>query len=207
MSTSRDTFKKAIAHADRLIAGTKATAGKPTAQEGTMFVASVALTYAAWEAYVEDVAIEVTEHLAGVIKAEVLPDSARQAIEAKKPSTWDLAVHPGWQTLWKNLVREIAHGDASSETYGMNTANEGQTKKLFLAVGLDPFRDVTREDLDALKELVSARGTVVHTATAPETFKKATAKGYRELVDKLVTAVDSAVWDQAKALEKKSKAL
>jgi hypothetical protein len=205
MSTALDTFGKSVKHADRLIAGTKVGVGKPSAQEVSMFVASVALTYAAWETFVEDSAVEVTEHLAGMIRPEVLPQSAREAIEGTKPTTWELAVHPGWQALWVARVRTLARGDVDSATYGMNTANEAQTRKLFQVVGLDPFRTVAKADLIDLEALVRARGEVVHTASAPESFKKATAKGYRDLADRLVHAVDASLWKDVDAIVKQSR--
>lgn len=190
MSDALDTFRTALKHADRLIAGTKTGPGKPSAQEGSMFVASVALTYAAWECYIEDVAIEVVTVLADEVDSSKVPDSVRSALEKTKPSTWQLIVHPGWRELWKALVKAAAKGDEESATFGMNTARIHQIIRFYELVGLDPLQVLTKDEKSRLEALVTARSAVVHTATAPTDFKKAKATEYRELVDTVAAKVD-----------------
>lgn len=167
-----------------------------------MFAASVAFAYAAWEAYIEDVAIEVTEFMADDIDAEHVPATAQKAIDdpKTKPSAWELLVHPGWRRLWVKRVRLAAKGDETQNLYGLNTARESQVRGLFELVGLDPFRATQKDELAALDLLVTERGTVVHTATTPDDFKKGNAKKHRDLVLALADAVDETLRTQAHAL-------
>jgi hypothetical protein len=205
MSESLKDFRLALRHADRLIEGTKSTAGKPTAQEGTMFVASVALTYAAWEAYVEDLAVEATQHLSESIDAADVPESSRQAIESRKSNPWDLFVHPGWRAIWRDAVLVKAKGEQSKDPksrdeFGMNTAREKQIRTLFRAVGIDFMDKVSADDRAALEDLVTARGEVVHAASAPAAFKKSKAKAYRDLVERMALVADEELRQQITAL-------
>lgn len=99
-----------------------------------MFVASVALTYAVWEAYVEDAAVEVSSFLADNIDPGRVPASARSAIESVSSSAWELTVHPGWREIWKSRVMALAKGDPSGDQFGMNTAGTKQIELLYSAV-------------------------------------------------------------------------
>lgn len=200
MSKALDEFQVSLQHTDNLMAGTKTGRGKPTNQEASMFVASVALTYAAWEAYVEDVAIEATEALAHATAEDRVPDSAREAIEKGKPTAWQLTVHPGWRSLWLQGVKTLAKGDAEAGRFGMNTARIKQITTLFLPVGLDFVGAIVKDDRSALEKLVTARGLVVHSASAPESFNKAAAKGYRDLVARMASAADEHLRRQVEEL-------
>ncbi|MCS5507134.1 hypothetical protein [Curtobacterium flaccumfaciens] len=204
MSNSLKNFQVSLKHTDNLMAGTKTGPGKPSNQEASMFVASVALTYAAWEAYVEDVAIEATEFLAGAVAEDRVPESARRAIEGEKPSAWQLTVHPGWRTLWVQGVRALAKGDADAGRFGMNTARVRQITTLFLPVGLDFIGAIEKTDRSALEKLVTARGSVVHSASTPSSFNKAAAKGYRDLVTRMADAADEHIRAQVEELTTKS---
>lgn len=200
MSKALDDFHVSLQHTDNLMTGTKTGRGKPSNKEASMFVASVALSYAAWEAYVEDVAIECTESLANTTADDRVPDSAREAIEKGKPSAWQLTVHPGWRALWVQGVKAMAKGDADAGRFGMNTARVKQIATLFLPVGLDFVGAIDEPDRSALEELVSARGAVVHSASAPESFNKAAAKGYRDLVARMASAADEHLRQQIEKL-------
>ncbi|UXZ57970.1 hypothetical protein [Curtobacterium sp. Arg-1] len=200
MSKSLDDFQVSLQHTDNLMAGTKTGRGKPTRQEASMFVASVALTYAAWEAYVEDVAIEATEFLANHTAVDRVPETARMAIEDGKPTAWQLTVHPGWRALWVGGVRALAKGDADTGRFGMNTARVKQITTLFLPVGLDFISAIEKADRSALEKLVSARGSVVHSASAPDSFNKGAAKGYRDLVARMASAADEHLRQQVEQL-------
>lgn len=165
-----------------------------------MFVASVALSYGAWEAYVEDVAIEVTRFLAEKVDPSNVPNSARVSIESGKPTAWELAVSPGWRHLWVSGVSRSAKGDEAANVFGMNTAGTRQIVRLSEAVGLDLLEGVTKGDREAIDELVIARGKVVHTATPPDDFNKAKAREYRDLVLRVSGAVDSNLRSQCHSL-------
>lgn len=170
-----------------------------------MFVASVALTYAAWEAYVEDLAIEATRHLSGGVAAAHVPESSRQAIENRKSTQWELFVHPGWRAIWLDAVVAKAKGEQSKDPksrdeFGMNTAREKQIRTLFRAVGIDFMDRVSLADRAALEDLVTARGEVVHAASAPAAFKKSKAKEYRDLVERMALIADEELRVQIGAL-------
>lgn len=206
MSKSLSEFQNALGHTDRLIEGTKVGRGAPNAKEATMYAASVAFAYAAWEAYIEDVAIEAVRHLATEIDPANMPVTARDAIHNLKPSptAWTLTVHPGWRALWRDEVETRAKGDETKGSFGVNTAREAQVRTLFNIVGLDPFASVKKADLATLEDLVSARGSVVHAATTPEDFKKSKAKSYRDLVVRLTEAVDDTLCGQIMTLTSKA---
>lgn len=165
-----------------------------------MFVASVALTYAAWEAFVEDIAVELSEFLADNVSEAMVPEDVRKAIEDVKPTPWELTIHPGWRELWKARVRARAKGDANASEYGMNSARVKQIILLFRTVGVDFFRDISQADKDMLEKLVTARGGVVHSASAPEDFKKSVAKGYRDLVEAMAVKATASLREQATTL-------
>lgn len=162
-----------------------------------MFVASVALTYAAWESYVEDVAVEVTEILARSIDESAVPAEVRKSIEETKPTTWELAVHPGWRELWVRNVKSRAKGEPDSNKFGMNTARVRQIILLFEPVGLDFVGILAADDKRLLEKLVTDRGEVVHSASTPDRFNKSTAQGYRDLVERMAVAADEHLRAQA----------
>lgn len=165
-----------------------------------MFVASVALTYAAWEAYVEDAAVEVSAFLADNIDPGRVPASARSAIESVSSSAWELTVHPGWREIWKSRVVVLAKGDPNGDQFGMNTAGTKQIELLYSAVGVSFLKKTTRDDRKALEELIIARGKVVHSANTPESFNKQAARDYRNLVERLAIDADVTMRDQARNL-------
>lgn len=200
-STAYASFTTAVSHSHRLMQGTKQGRGKPTAQETSMFVAAVVLTYAAWEGYIEDVAVEVTEHLANNTPPEDVPESTRKSIEDSGPSQWEYSVHPGWIGLWTRCVGLYAKGsDDDKPPFGMNTANVKNVIALFQRVGLDPWRDVSKEDKSGIEELVRLRGNVAHTGGTPDDFKKALAQDHLARVERVVSAIDASVEKQAKRL-------
>jgi hypothetical protein len=204
MSNALVAFKASLVHADNLIEGTKTGRGRPSGKEASMFVASVALAYAAWEAYVEDVAVEVSSFLADHADAAMVPSSVRLEIEKQSPTAWELTVHPGWKELWKARVQAQAKGDPDAGKFGMNTARIKQVIILFKSVGLDFVSVIDPRDRSALEELVTARGAVVHSANTPVDFNKGVAKGYRDLVERVTKAVDESLRLQAEDLVGKS---
>lgn len=165
------------------------------------FLSATAMAYAVWENYAEQVAIEVVKHLAAEVPPESVPDQIRT--ELSKRDAWQLTVHPGWRSLWVEMVRLRAVGSDDPANYGMNTAAEKQVRSLFTLVGLEAFVGVP--DVEHLEELVRVRGTIVHTAQAPaEGFKKADATGWRDFVKSLYEAFDISIRDQAETLSGKA---
>jgi uncharacterized protein (DUF2267 family) len=183
----------------------KSGAGQPSKQEKSLFVASVALSYAVRENYVEEVAIEVTMVLARDVDEGAVPDAVRDWIMKSSPTAWDLAVHPGWRALWVEQVRKRAKGDTRSEhDFGMLTANARNVGGLFERVGVNPLTGVDASAIENLDKLVQERGEIVHTGKAPANFRKKNATDWRAFVEELGTKVDAAIAIDAKQLTGKS---
>lgn len=181
---------------DNVLSFAKSGVGKPLAKERSLFVASVALSYAVWENYVEEVAIEVTRFVSQSCSESLVPPTVREWIMKgePKPDAWDLAVYPGWRELWLRSVRTRAKGsDDNERDFGMLSADQKNVRALFDRVGVDPFGNVNTDDLDRLAKLVSERGEIVHTGKAPMDFYKQNAVDWRTFVEKLAGQVDKSV--------------
>lgn len=201
MSNALDSFLVAIGHAERLMTGVKDGRGRPNEKEVSMFVAATVLTYAAWEGYVEDVAVEVTVHLAQNTPADRVPDSVRKNIEQSEPSAWDLSIHPGFRGLWLKQVELYAKGTEDDKPpFGMNTANPKNVIELFENVGLKGWLNVSQDDKDGIAKLVELRGGVAHTAGTPEDFKKGVAREHLDRVKRVVSIMDESLATQTKDL-------
>jgi len=188
---------------DDVLSFAKEGVGKPKKREQSLFVASVALSYAVWENFVEEVAIEVTTILAGAIPEGSVPPSVREWIMKVKPipDAWDLVVHPGWRELWVRMVRARAKGDSEDDgDFGILTANLRNVERLFERVGVRRFEGVPKAEQDKLEQLVAQHGLIVHTGKAPDDFRKKTATDWRAFVESLGQKVDSSIATQAKAL-------
>ncbi|WP_404560546.1 hypothetical protein [Curtobacterium sp. AB7] len=61
---------------------------------------------------------------------------------------------------------------------------------LFEPVGIDFISALNADDKRLLEKLVTDRGEVVHSASTPARFNKATAKNYRDLVERMAAAAD-----------------
>jgi hypothetical protein len=185
---------------DDVLSFAKPSVGKPTDQERSLFVASVALSYAVWENYVEEVAIEATRFLASHCAESKVPASVREWIMKSKPDAWDLVVHPGWRDLWLQMVQTRAKGNAAVQDYGINAADEKNVRSLFDRVGVDPFQGASKTELAKLGRLVEQRGQIVHTGKAPPNFYKANALDWRSFVEKLALKIDQGVSSAAAVL-------
>lgn len=162
--------------------------GKPSADERNLFMAAVAFAYGVWENYVEQLAIELVEHLSKDLKPHDVPEDARNEFTRDK-STWEIAIAPGWRELWRTRVRERAIGD-ESENFGLNTANKSQVQRLFRIIGVDPFDGVSPQTVEKVAELVKLRSEIVHTAKVPDELRKADPISWGNFVAELVDAVD-----------------
>ncbi|MGH2865111.1 MAG: hypothetical protein ACRDJX_07665 [Solirubrobacteraceae bacterium] len=128
----------------------------------------------------------------------------RDALTKAHPSSWDIAVHPGWRALWRADVEKLAKGESNAGEFGINTANGRNVKRLFERVGVDPFATACADDLAKLEKLVQERGEIVHTGKAPPSFYKENATGWREFVAELAQGVDAACADGARDLAGKA---
>jgi hypothetical protein len=186
---------------DDVLSFAKSGVGKPSKQEQSLFVASVALSYAVWENYVEEVAIEATAFLAKHIDPEAVPTTVREWIMKGHPTAWDLAVHPGWRELWIQMVQILAKGEAGRDRdFGMLTADVKNVANLFERVGVNPFDRVPDANQRRLDKLVTERGQIVHTGKAPPKFRKKNATDWRAFVQELAKNVDTSIAVGAKDL-------
>lgn len=200
-SKAHATLTTAIGHAERLLEGTKTGRGKPSQKEVSMFVASVVLTYGAWEGYVEDVAVEANKFFATNATPAMVPSEARMDIESAKPTAWELTLDPGWQELWQRRVTVFAKGSPNDgPPFGINTADLKNVTNLFKRVGLDPWKPLTPADKTGITELVVQRGTVAHTGGTPTGFNKATARQHLDLVVRIVNLIDDSLADQLETI-------
>ncbi len=192
---------------DDVLSFAKSGVGKPSKKEQSLFVASVALSYAVWENYVEEVAVEVTTALAEQIGEGNVPASVRDWLMKMQPppTAWDLVVHPGWRELWVQMVRARAKGDAEkARDFGVLSADVKTVAGLFERVGVDPFCDLSDDDKEKLDRLVEERGQIVDTGKAPPDFYKQNALDWRAFVEELGAKVDTAIATEAKSLVGKS---
>lgn len=185
---------------DNVLSFGKSGVGNPGKREQSLFLSSTAMAYAVWENYVEQVAIELAEFIAGNIDPAAVPEKPR--MELSKRDAWEISVHPGWRILWVELVKSRAVGSERGATdFGLNTASSGQVTKLFDLVGIEAFADTDQAMKDKLDQLVRVRGTIVHTAQAPTTkYKKADATGWRDFVKELYEAFDASVRSETSQL-------
>jgi hypothetical protein len=219
------TLTQAIVDADsgmRVVDGLMSFAsdgrGKPTESQRSLYLAAVAFSYAVWENFIEDLAIELTDRLAIAIDPARVPDAARKAIE-KNAQPWELAVHPGWRGLWVERVRGLAKGSDEPGQWGINSASKDQVDNLFKVVGIDPVperidapiprtqrkeppagvslnADGTLDVKRALRGLIAVRGEAVHTAKTSNPLFKAEVFWWGDFVRGLYRATNTAGEEQ-----------
>jgi hypothetical protein len=195
---------------ESLLSFVKEGQGKPSTKERAIFAAAVVFLYGIWENFVEQLAIEVASNLAKEIKPEKIPDLVKRNLE--KRSAWELAISPGWRTLWVQTITAAALGD-DDEKFGLNTANTGQVTHLLANAGVpDALTSVSGDIIpdhlsasvktaaDAVNELVRLRGEIVHTGQVPAPLRKAHVRDWESFVSSLCEAVDLTCRTRCKAL-------
>lgn len=177
--------------------------GTPPGRDRSLVLGAIALVYASWEAYIEQVAIEVVDFMATHLDPADVPVDARDAL-AEKVDPWGMA-GDGWRHAWKDLIELEMLGDGSS-SFGLNNAKPGPVITKFKVVGLDPFLNVkwqkksTQAVKSSLNALVELRGQVVHTATAPKGAGLKRVRDDKDLVTRVVDLVDKSLGAQASKL-------
>jgi hypothetical protein len=195
---------------DDLLSFVKGGQGKPSEKERAIFAAAVVFLYGIWENYVEQLAIELIGGLSKEIVPERIPDLVRKALEKK--SAWELAITPGWRSLWVQNVKFSAVGD-DGERFGMNTARAGQVQNLLANCGApDPFSTTPVDIIPghvgsgvgtvhaAINTLVELRGEIVHTGQVPASLRKSHVLDWKSFVKSLCEHVDGAARSQCKTL-------
>jgi hypothetical protein len=200
----------ALAVVDNLLSYVKDSQGKPSKKERALFAAAVVFIYGIWENFVEQLAIELVQHVSEKIAPEKVPDQVRQVLEKK--SAWQLSVSPGWRSLWIAQVTVQAVGD-DGERFGMNTAKAGQVKNLLMQAGVtDPFKTITAKIIPdhlpeasknveaAIEHLVDLRGEIVHTGKVPTALRKNHVHAWRQFVEDAADKIDDSCRAQCKQL-------
>jgi hypothetical protein len=199
-STSLAHVATGLKAVDNVLSYAKTKPGKPSAKERSLFVASVALSYAVWESFAEDVVVEAVEFAAERIEPEKVPAAAKEFI-AKDATAWELAVHPGWRQLWVNRITLRAKGDPdSNRDFGLLTADSKNVHRLGVLGGLDLLCELSDGKKVELDDLVRLRGGIVHTGQAPDDFYKQNALDARALVSEIAKEVDTTVRTQVESL-------
>lgn len=189
--------------------------GKPTTEQRCLYLGAIAFTYAVWESYIEDVAVELVTYAAREISEKDVPTDVQELI-AKGASPWQLAVHPGWRGLWVDRIRQMTHGEGKPGSWGLNTASFQQCEEIFAAIGLKPLpqkikapdfgakgnpwvpykisvnRDGMIDVPHALQLLISIRGEAVHTAKTTDDLYKQQVRWWDAFVRTLYIETDKA---------------
>jgi len=182
-------------------------------KELPLYTAAVTFTYAVWESYAEDLAIEMTELLASKLEPDDVPESIRKEIE-KRATTWELAVSPRWQRLWVRMVTERAKGGTGAAPFGLNTASKVKVSKLFELVGIDPVPDLIEAPEESgshsspslpssvvvadgnvdvgqtLDGLIRLRGQAVHGVATEKPLYKHQVLWWQRFVESLISTTD-----------------
>lgn len=170
--------------------------GRPPGDQGPLLRACVALTYAAWEVYVEDGLIWGVGEVVASSVPEQLPPALRRFVSdkvAKDP--WRLA-GGGWRDAVVDAVTTEVRGDGE-KSFGLNTAGPGNVIKLqenVLGTNLlgkcswpgKPTGKI-KDDLDLL---IRVRGAIVHTGQTPGALDLGGVRSWRSFVQRLGETVD-----------------
>lgn len=208
---------------DGLMSFASSSRGKPSNDQRTLYLGAVAFTYAVWENYVEDLALEMADTIAPEIEPSKVPEAAKTMITAEA-TAWEMSVHPGWRGLWVNRVRVEAKGDESIGRWGLNTASVRNVSTLFRSIGLDPVPERVSAPMNGnkplptpprmsvrsydntvhvdtvLKALIDLRGEAVHTAQTKDKLLKNEVHWWRSFVITLYEATDQRALRQCEEL-------
>lgn len=199
--------------------------GQPSNEQRALYLGAVAFTYAVWESYVEEVAVELVELAVNELQdhPERVPEGARRVIETGA-TPWELAVSPGWRGLWVQRVNAMTGGDEEARTWGLNTANLSNVSNIFASLGLNPVpqriaaprkvralmphpssisigpKDGKVDVKNALHMLVEVRGQAVHTGRTKDKLYKNEILWWGAFVRGLIAESDRSAREQMKKI-------
>jgi hypothetical protein len=172
--------------------------GAPMTADASLVLGATALLYAVWEAYTEDLAIELVDVLSKGLTPAKVPTPLRKKI-VNGATKWDLA-GDGWRSVWRKRVKDYARGTDAPGSFGMNTAGPANVSELFSLIGVLAFHEVswsnatTKQVKDRLQKLVRDRGDVVHTAKPPYPgYGINQARAHRDFVTRLMPNFDKSI--------------
>jgi hypothetical protein len=194
-----DALEVALADVDNLLkkhpAAMNVAPGRPTSDEGPLIRASVLLTYAAWEVYVEDALIWAVERLVERLAPPELPDETRKFVADSQDDPWILAGE-GWRKATLRAVNtRVRGGDQGS--FGLNTAGPGQVINLYKSVlGAQPLNECSWPGRNVqgvkrhLAKLVEIRGNIAHSGQSPGSLHLKDARDWCKFVARLAKCHD-----------------
>lgn len=167
----------------------------------------------AWEAYIEDLAREASDFVAGNLETfQDLPKNVRSTM-VKSIIPHDYPSKPNGNSSsgfypadladdrWRDVYRKLVH--RATEGSNFNTPNSRNTQQLFLTwLGLDVTKSWSWQNFaspaaaNRLDEMIRLRGSIIHTGDKPDGINRAWIRFYGETnVKRLVAATDQAVLD------------
>lgn len=156
----------------------------------------------AWEAYIEDVAIEVADHIAERCeKYNNLPHQLKSIISEGVPRKWQLSdvADGGWRDIVSSNARTLTSGNK------FNTPNRENTDDLLKkVVGIPRISDYwawqsfpVPRAAERLDESIGIRGEIVHTGRKPDGLNKRWLLTYGNNIEGLVEKTDAALLQHA----------
>lgn len=158
-------------------------------KSGVVFLA------AAWEAFVEDVALQAVDHILNVAKGpKSIPLSIRKGtvkyVEGIKHDlkAWDLAGKG-----WKKVVREYRDGVLQQEIATFNTPKPHNVDSLFKRLlGVEKvsaewnWQGMSKGSASAkLRKFIETRGAIAHRGELPQSITKSYVEGHRRFINRL----------------------
>lgn len=170
--------------------------GKPAgAGYGPLLRAGTALSYTAWEVYVEEALLETVQWLVDNNEPSDLPKEFRAWVTDQTSDPWAF-VGDSWRTIVVDLVRSRLEGDETGR-YGFNTASVPKVQGLYLQVlGVNPLAEVRwqkktnasiRKDISTL---VNVRGEIVHRGSTPGALNLRGVRAWADFVRRLTSKFD-----------------
>lgn len=213
-SKARQDAEQGMTVVSNLMSYTATGAGKPRKEETSLYLSTMVFLYAVWEDFVEQLAIEVNGHLADAINPSLISTEVRNNFVADA-TPWELSVDPGWRSLWKSRVKQMAIGNSATEGkggFGLNNATLKNVNHLFQMAGLTTVKDTIKgptvsqsvrlpavlghENENAIptkemnEELFLIRCQAVHSAKTISTLYKPEVRWWIEAVRKLIQDTD-----------------
>jgi hypothetical protein len=195
-SIATGVFEKLDRDVDTLLgmhSGTGAP-GRPAGNNGPLLRSAVVLLVTAWENYVEQVLLEVIDHVTPIVAADanLLSTHLRSAVATK-------AKESPWHVIGDSWLTDVARKRIEYEIRKFNTAATKQVNTLVDQVlGIESILDsVSWQGLGAdkvqayLDDLVlNIRGEIVHKGTPPGELDLGGVRNWRTFIGNLVRTFD-----------------
>lgn len=199
-SAAFTSFERALVDVDNLVWFHENEGGGGQGRRGAHFLSlnksAIVLLCAAWETYVETVALECVAR--SVDRAAAPADMLRSLQKIAQAHIREGKVENAWQSVagtgWKDLTKSVARTRVAT----LNTPKPGPIKELLkLVLGVQDVTDNWlwhRNPLGTpalkLQQLVTLRGAIAHGEQLPQSVTKANVTAAYDLISRLVALVD-----------------